>query len=440
VADDKKSPDDDDKTIVDIRRSPQPPADDDRTMVAPRNPPAAPPDEDRTIVMAKRPAHVDDDRTQVRSTGEPLAGDSERTMVRPTNAAPAASSAAAFAIICLSGPAKGQRFPIARQEATIGSSSECTVRLPDTEPRHARIVIRPDGVDIESLGGAVVLRGSNVSRTQLKSGDLVKLGPVVARFVKVGEVFSSSYTEEELAGSGMPDVNEMLRNPRTLALGAVAILAIGVLIWFFSASSAPVTVAKKTGPSAEEKHAKEVQGLIASGEVLFNADRLVAPPDQPDAENAYRTFNRVIEIDPGNEKARTWLERIDAELKKQSGAREAAEKERQAREREARERARRELAEKVNAILAQGDVLFDRGDVAEPVGNNALVKYREALQVDPESTEAKDRVRKAAYFYVQRGDEFREKDNLWAALENYRKWIARHERLGPRRRGACQRH
>jgi hypothetical protein len=422
VADDKKNLDDD-KTVVEIRRPVERPSDDDRTVVAPSRsaPPPTPPVEDRTVVMTKRPEAADTDRTIVRPSGAVPRADSDRTVIRPAGGAPAAAASAAYAVICLSGPAKGQRFGIGGAEATIGSGPDCAVRLPETDPRHARFEIHADRVEIQTLGGAVTLQGKNVSRTRLKSGDLLKIGPVVVRFVKAGEVFSSSYTEAELEGGGGPDFAALLRNPRVLALAAVIVVGGGVLMWLYSSPSAPVATSQKTGPSAEEKRAKEVEGLLASGEVLFNAGRLVAPPDQPDAENAYRTFNHVIEIDPGNEKARSWLERIDAELKKQSGAREAAEAQRLAREREARERTQRELAQKVSGILAQGDEFFNRGEVAEPVGANALVKYREALQVDPESSEAKERIHKAVYYYVARGDDFREKDNLWLALENYRK-------------------
>jgi hypothetical protein len=435
VADDKKTLDDD-KTIVDVRRPTAKPSDDDRTVVAPRNAPPVPPDEDRTVmaprnvsptappedrtaVLTRQPAPADADRTVIRPAGAAMGASSDATAVRSAGAAAAAG--AGYAIVCLSGPVKGQRFAISGVDATIGSAPDCSIRLPDTEPRHARLEVRPDGVDIQTLAGVVLLRGKNVSRTRLKSGDVLKIGAVVVRFVKAGEVFSSSYSEEELAGSGAPDVAALVRNPKVLALAAAVLVGGGVLMWWFSSSSGPVAVTQKTGPSAEEQRAKEVEGLLTSGEVLFNAGRLVAPADQPDTENAYRAFNRVIELDPGNDKARSWLERIDAELKKQAGAREAAEAQRQAREREARERTRRELAEKVNAILVQGDALFDRGAVAEPVGANALVKYRQALQVDPESSEAKERVHKAIYYYVARGDEFREKEDLWLALENYRK-------------------
>ncbi|MGH7804806.1 MAG: hypothetical protein ACREQJ_10700, partial [Candidatus Binatia bacterium] len=345
----------------------------------------------------------------------------DHTMIRSGDAPAAApSSPGEFAIVCLSGPAKGQRVSVSPSGVLAGSGPGCQMALPGTNAQHARLVAQAEGVEIQALGGPVTIRGRSVSRAQLKSGDLVKIGDVVLRVVKAGEVFASGYTEAELSGGGALDVAALARNPKVLAIGGLLVVVLGLLFWPAGESDAPVKQ-QPEGPSAEEKRQKDVEGLLASGEVLFNANRLVAPPDQPDADNAYRTFNRVMEIDPGNEQARAWLGRIDDELKRQASAREEAEAARRASERDAAEQRRQELAEKVRMILAEGDAFFERGQVAEPVGANALVKYREALKVDPESREARERAHRAIYYYVEKGDEFREKEDLWRALENYRK-------------------
>ena len=421
MADDKKNFDDD-KTVIDIR-PPAPSQDEDRTVIAPREP--APPAEpvERTVRWApgSTPAPpADEDRTVIRSSAPAATPSDDRTMIRGGDApGVAAAPAGEFAIVVLSGAGKGGRYPVPASGALAGSGPGCQVPLAGTFPQHARLAAQGDGLEVQALGGPVTVRGREVTNAQLKSGDLFKIADVVVRVVKAGDVFSSAYTEAELSGGGGLDLAGLTKNPKMLAIGALVVALLGVLFW--PASEPEPEAPAPAGPDVSDQRRKDVDALLASGEVLFNAGRFVAPPDQPDAENAYRAFNRVIEIDPGNDRAREWLERIDAELQKEARARQEADAARRAREREAEEQKRAALAGKIAGILAEGDALFARGNVAEPVGANALVKYREALAIDPESREALERERKAIYYYVEKGDELREKDDLWRALENYRK-------------------
>lgn len=438
--------DDDDKTMI-APRTPPPPSDEEKTVFVRRDAPApAPPAEERTGVRGAPAA--DPDRTVVRPSGGAPASDPDRTVVRPSGGAPASDpdrtvvrsggapaaedrtvvggmaagtrAELGYSILCLSGPAKGQRLPIPPSGASIGSGMESAIRIPGLLSRHAKIDREGDTFVIHAVGGTVTVGGRSVAKGKLQSGDLVKIGDVVARFVRDGEVFSSSYSEAELAAPATPDVGSMLKNPKILAIAGLVVLLVGLLLWPTGEGEVE-EAAGPAGPTREEIRAQEIETLIAGGEVLFNAGRLVAPADQPDVDNAYRTFNRVIEMDPGNPRALEWLGKIDAELKRQAGARQEAEQRRLAREREARERARAELQARVDKILAEGDTYFAKGQIAEPAGSNALVFYRQALEVDPQNDAAKDRVRQAVYEYVRRGDAARDKDDLWLALENYRK-------------------
>ncbi len=439
MADEKKPPAfDPEKTIVDVRRpeSPKPsPASGDKTASTPvSRPTPSPADDDlgRTVVITRpRPEPPktptqDADKTVIRRGPAPSEGD--KTVVRSaTGAVPAVQAAASgFEVICLSGQARGRRFPIPGSEAVVGSNPSCQIILPGIEGVHAKLQKQDDSFEIQNLGskGSIVINGRRIVRTKLKSGDLAKIGEVVVRFVQAGDVFSSDYTEAELSGGGIGryfDPEFLKENPRVVGLGVLAVALVFAVLFWPTSQPAP-TVQQQAGPTESEKQRlKEIESLLATGEVLFKDGKLIAPPEQPEQQNAFAKFNEVLALDPGNDKALAWLKKIDEERDKQRRAREEEDQRRLALERQRREREHQELERKVNAILAEGDALYDRGEVAEPAGRNALVRYRQALQVDPESAAARDRVQKAVRYYVDRGDRFRAGNDLWSALENFRK-------------------
>ncbi len=431
MAEQKKPELDSDKTIVDVRRpTPAAPAtpDSDRTVVAPVNPairsPERPADEGATVIMGRPTPPEDSDRTVFSPRAGAPSEAADRTVVRQGGAAPTpAAGDAQFQLVCLSGHARGRQFPLSGAEVLIGSNPSCQLKFAGIESVHAKLVRQADGYELYTVGtlGSVVMSGGRKpTRANLKPGDLLKIGDVVLRYARVGEVFSAEYEEKQFQGGGLAT----LFAPEYrlyLGLGAgVLVLLAALLLW----PSAPTkTVVKQTSePSATDKaRQQEITALLETGEVLFNAGKLLAPPDQPDADNAFAKFNEVLAREPGNEKARAWLKRIDEERDKQRKAREESEKARIAQQRAREEQQRRDLESRIQPIIQQGDAYFDKGQVTEPVGTNALAKYREALKIYPESSVAQERVQKAVDYYVAKGDELRDKNDLWAALESYRK-------------------
>ena len=431
MADEKKPDFDPDKTIVDVRR-PKPPAEDaDRTMVAPAASRPQPPkpaeaDEQRTMVVSRPPAPSaagDSERTVIASRGGGAVEPGDRTIVGHVGPGAAAATAGRgdFQMVCLSGQARGRRFSLDADEVLIGSSSSCQIQFPGIDSVHVKLLRQPDGYEAQNVGrvGSLVLSGGRKpSRAKLKSGDLVKVGDLVLRYAQGGEVFSSEYDEKEFQGG----LGNLFAPENRLYLGIGAALLVLLIVFLWPSAKAPSVAAPKVDTSAADKTRKEeIASLLQAGEVLFNAGKLMAPADQPGAESAFAKFNEVLERDPGNEQARQWLKKIDEERDKQRHAREDAEKARLADQRAREERARQELEKKVAAIVEQGDAYFDKGQVTEPVGTNALAKYREALKIYPDSPLAQERVQRATNYYVQRGDELRDKNDLWGALEDYRK-------------------
>jgi tetratricopeptide (TPR) repeat protein len=418
VADDKKF--DPDKTAVDIPAAPStPPADTgDKTVVMQR--PAAPPpsapaaDGDKTMVTG---AHA--------APAPRQAPDVDKTMVG--GAAPAAATGPVnFELICLAGSARGRRFALRGEQTLIGSSPSCQVVMPGIESVHVRLHEGADGVELQNLGtaGSVTVSGGRApERTKLKSGDLVKVGDVVFRLVRVGEVFSSEYSEAELTPNFLGnflDPEALKANWRRIAIGTLVVLAAGVFFW------SPVgprmgPTGQPTPSQSEQAKQKQVIALFTVGETLFNAGKYIAPADQPDAENAYAKFNEILSLDPGNEKARLWLTRIDKKLEEEKSKREDAEKRKAAAAQEQREQQRKALEARVKVLIDQGDELYKAGQVAEPAGRNALVFYREALKVDDQSPLARAAIAKGIGYYVDNGDKLRESGDDWKALEQYRK-------------------
>ena len=402
MADEKKPDFDPDKTVVDIRRPgvPTPPADADRTIVTPAS----------SVTRPGVPS-ADDERTMVTPHGG----------VAPAPGGPQAAAGGDFQLVCLSGHARGKRYPLSGPEVLIGSNPSCQLQFASIDSVHVKLIKQPDGHELQNVGtpGSVVMSGGRKpTRAKLKSGDLVKIKDVVLRYAQVGEVFSAEYDEKQFQGG----LGTLFAPENRLYLGLGAAVVVLLLLFLWPSGPSETVVQKQAAPSgADKERQQEISALLQAGEVLFNGGKLLAPPDQPDAENAFAKFNEVLARDPGNEQARSWLKKIDEEHDKQRRARDDAEKARLAQQRERDEQKRRDLEAKIASIVEQGDAYFEKGQVTEPVGTNALAKYREALKIFPESQIAQERVQKASNYYVVRGDELRDKNDLWAALENYRK-------------------
>ncbi|MEA2627484.1 MAG: eukaryotic-like serine/threonine-protein kinase [Candidatus Binatota bacterium] len=438
-----RAPSDDTERTVVMSRGPElppsivaePPADpataepEAPTVMMSRAPAGAPPTPEARPPAAASPpagaAGASDERTLIRPAADAAAAAAaDRTFVR-TEAAARIEAASAHELVCLAGPAHGRRFPVPARGAVIGSSPTCTIVVPGLQSVHAKIDSERGGFSVLNLGtpGSIVASGGRrAERLTISSGDLVKLDQIVLRLAGPGEVFSSEYSDADFAPSGFAGVLSAESLAKNRLWIAIAVLALIVIVLFLLPSGdeprGPVKVASGAAPS---DRAKQIESLLASGKTLFEEGRLFAPPDRPGAENAFDKFNEVLVLEPGNAQALGWLKRIDAERDRERRAREEEDQRRRAREQELRERARRELEARVNAELAEGDRLFDRGQAAEPAGKNALVHYRQALAIDPESAPAKQREDRVVAYYVDRGDAARERDDPWAALENYRK-------------------
>jgi len=93
-------------------------------------------------------------------------------------------------IIAQSGPVAGQRWPLNKDELTIGRGPECDIVIPDRQVSrvHARVRRRESGFEVEDLGSknGTHLNGTPVLAPRpLQDGDLIQVA-LVARLVFVG--------------------------------------------------------------------------------------------------------------------------------------------------------------------------------------------------------------------------------------------------------------
>ncbi|MGA8277963.1 MAG: FHA domain-containing protein [Rhodanobacteraceae bacterium] len=104
-----------------------------------------------------------------------------------------------FVLICLSGSARGIRYPLAGDEMSLGSASNCQPRLTGV-PAHAAILKRDgDGFQLAVAPGASGIRvgGGRKPPCKIAPGDLIDLGGSVFRLSRRGDAFTPRFDASE---------------------------------------------------------------------------------------------------------------------------------------------------------------------------------------------------------------------------------------------------
>lgn len=112
----------------------------------------------------------------------------------------------AFQLVIAEGKEAGREFLFDQSSVVIGRTPECDVILYDAgvSRRHARIFDEGAGFHIEDLGSSngTVVNGTKVSKTALKDGDAITLGPVKFTFAGVAGEVAEVPTEEAPQDAG----------------------------------------------------------------------------------------------------------------------------------------------------------------------------------------------------------------------------------------------
>ncbi|HSD19824.1 MAG TPA: FHA domain-containing protein, partial [Anaeromyxobacter sp.] len=119
--------------------------------------------------------------------GESMTADATR--IRPP--APGAAAAGGARLVFVEGAALlGVSVPL-EAEVVLGRDPGCALRLPaeDVSRRHARIAPLDDGHLVEDLASTngTFVNGETITRRRLASGDRIRVGPFVARYLAAGD-------------------------------------------------------------------------------------------------------------------------------------------------------------------------------------------------------------------------------------------------------------
>ena len=153
--------------------------------------------------------------------------------------------------------------------------------------------------------------------------------------------------------------------------------------------------AREQEKAAQRANQKKIDSLYSRGKSYYG---------NGDLDNAKKTFNEILKIDPKNSTTKTYLEKYipkkkqELAQKKQRAAEQAAREQKRAAEQAAREQkraaeqvareqekaAQRANQKKIDSLYSRGKTYYRNDDL-----DNAKKTFNEILQVDPKNTNAK---------------------------------------------------
>jgi two-component system cell cycle response regulator len=106
-------------------------------------------------------------------------------------------------LVQIYGPVLGKKFVLEKAETTIGRGDSCEIvlELDNVSRRHCSLLLKPEGVFLRDNGSTNGSYLNNVEvrgQTPLRSGDLIKIGSAIFKFLFGGELGSieAQYHEE----------------------------------------------------------------------------------------------------------------------------------------------------------------------------------------------------------------------------------------------------
>jgi serine/threonine protein kinase len=192
-------------------------------------------------------------------------------------------------------------------------------------------------------------------------------------------------------------------------------------------------LAKRSAEQAEiARRAQEVEQLLTQAARHLQGSRFTQPPDG----NAYLTYRRVLELDPGNQQARDGLMRIADHFQLQA---------QQARERRQWQEGLTQIAEglkivpehpglvalrseiqgaqeqarlqgEIEGLIAAAERNWTQGQLIQPPGNNAYENYQQVLRLDAQNAAAKQGLERLANHFLAQARRFQQQGELADSL------------------------
>jgi hypothetical protein len=104
-----------------------------------------------------------------------------------------------FQLTMQSGPTPGKTYPIEKEETLAGRdlANDITVSEPEVSRRHARFVVREEGVYVEDLGST---NGTFLNGIRISSPQQLRVGDVITFGENVHLLFENYVAEEDVTG------------------------------------------------------------------------------------------------------------------------------------------------------------------------------------------------------------------------------------------------
>lgn len=206
-------------------------------------------------------------------------------------------------LVCISGPDLGKEFVLHGRDIAIGRAPDNDVVLndPSVSRLHCRILIDENiyvATDQRSGNGTIV-NGRRIERHQLMSGNTLKLGQSLLRFVEMGDIIKSNDTEAHELESQQLKLQEQQRQSQVAKLAELQ---------GQQEESQPMPL-RPAGPSPKLIAALILTVAVVAGVAIVMAS-LRKPPEQSSNQAALQAFEegelalRAKELDRAQERMR----------------------------------------------------------------------------------------------------------------------------------------
>ncbi|UCD84220.1 MAG: FHA domain-containing protein [Deltaproteobacteria bacterium] len=247
--------------------------------------------------------------------------DPERTVCRDELPEDAGEGFQKAMLVALGGPLEGETYPLNNAEFTIGRGGKNHLIITDPLVSLSHALIVPQGElfllkDRESKNGTLV-NGKPIKENTLKMGDIIKIGPQELRFVEKGEIYSLTLDQKE-AGISLElkdgatesqlalTVKNLGQTIRKRPLIPIAILLIAfflVVLLFQTGPEKTEVVEPEIAEPLPDEQSIKIQAFehLTQGLEYFNSQLW---------QEAQESFTQALSLDPQNEKARIYQEKV----------------------------------------------------------------------------------------------------------------------------------